>query len=133
MATEKNKAGRPRIYTLEYCTAEIQEIYSRLFGEDGAKYLTWQDLIRDKKYPRQCISEWRNEFSSDKIFSDTIKKIDSELEDRLFKGGLTGKYNGTLAIFGLKNNYGWKDKQEMNLGTGENSELSITINHAKKD
>lgn len=130
---EKNKGGRPKKYTLEYCTAEITEISDRLFGEDGAKYLTWQDLIRDKHYPRQCISEWRNAFSYDEKFSDTIKKIDSELEDRLFKGGLTGKYNGTLAIFGLKNNYGWKDKQDIGLGANDNNDISITINHAAKD
>ncbi len=110
------KVGRPEKYTIEFCLKEIKEISNRLFSdgeENKIKYFTWHDLVRDKEYPRQCISEWRAKFKDDKEFSDTIKRIESELENRLYKYALLNKVNPTMAIFGLKNNYGWKDKSEI--------------------
>jgi hypothetical protein len=111
------KTGRPEKYTIDFCLKEINEISKRLFSdgqEEGKiKYFTWHDLVRDKDYPRQQISEWRKKFVENKEFSDTIKKIESELENRLYKYALLNKINPTMAIFGLKNNYGWKDRTEI--------------------
>jgi hypothetical protein len=107
------KVGRPEKYTLEFCLSEIIEIHDRLFHDLKYQYITWHDLIKGKSYSRQRISEWRKEFDADIRFSDTIKKIDDELENRLYILGLKGKANAIMVIFGLKNNYGWKDKQEV--------------------
>ena len=47
---------------------------------------------------------------------DTIKKeIDGILESRVAERTFEGKGNSTYAIFHLKNNHGWKDKQEHDL------------------
>lgn len=111
-----NKGGRPPIYTLEYCLAEIKLLYERLSGdgkEGKIKYFTLHDLVCDRPYPRQEVSVWRNKYKDELEFSDTIKKIDAELENRLYKLALTNKVNTAVAIFGLKNNYSWKEKQEI--------------------
>lgn len=104
--------GRPEIYTLEYCLNEVKDILNLLAEDTGGTFITWHDLIKNKPYSRQRISEWREKFKDDTQFSDTIKKIDEELENRLVTAGLKNKMNPTIVIFSLKNNYGWKDKQE---------------------
>lgn len=104
--------GRPEIYTLKYCLDEVRDILNVLQGDAEGIYVTWHDLIKYKSYSRQRISEWREKFKDDNEFSDTIKKIDEELENRLVTAGLKNKMNATIVIFSLKNNYGWKDKQE---------------------
>jgi len=111
------KIGRPEKYTISFCLTEIREILARLEGDvattgRGWTYLTWHDLVKDRPYPRQRVSEWRNRFKDNEEFSDTIKKIESELENRLVKLGLKGTANTTMVIFMLKNNYKWVDKQE---------------------
>jgi len=105
--------GRSVKYTLEFCLNEIQGFLSILEGDEEWNYITWHDLVKSRPYPRQCISEWRTKFKDDEIFSDTIKKIEGELENRLFVMGLKNKANPTLVIFGLKNNYGWRDRTEV--------------------
>jgi hypothetical protein len=44
---------------------------------------------------------------------DTIKKeIDGILESRVAEKAMNNEVNSTFAIFMMKNNHGWKDKQE---------------------
>ena len=52
-------------------------------------------------------------YISEKFDFDTIKRVESILESRLVKAGLTGGSNPTMTIFTLKNNYDWKDKSEV--------------------
>ena len=118
--------GRPVKYDLAFCTKEIDSFWNTLQKDDKWIYITWHDLVVNRPYSRQRISEWREKFKDDAHFSDTIKKIESELENRLFKLGLKGKANATLVIFGLKNNYGWSDKQEIeHSGLPEKIEISV--------
>lgn len=108
--------GRSLKYDLAFCLKEIQGYWDILQKDDNSdkwQFITWHDLVKDKPYSRQRISEWREKFKEDEIFSDTIKKIENELENRILKLGLKGKANATLVIFSLKNNYNWKDKQEV--------------------
>ena len=51
---------------------------------------------------------------------DTIKKLSNKKEVELEKGGLTGKYNPTMAVFSLKQ-LGWKDRQEVEVGSNKDS------------
>lgn len=124
--------GRSEKYTIEFCLREIKQLLADLEQDDisrGGKWekITWHDLIKGKEYARQRISEWRKKFEDDEEFSDTIKKIENELENRLYKLGLKGKANPTLVIFGLKNNYGWKDEQKHDLTTdGEKINIIFT-------
>jgi hypothetical protein len=56
-------------------------------------------------------------------FIDTIKRAKDKVENSVEEGLLSGKYNATGAIFNLKNNYGWRDKQEVE----QSGELNNTI------
>lgn len=105
--------GQPEKYTREFCLVELESFLAVLKADEKKwTVLTWQDLVRERPYSRQRISEWRNRFVKDEEFSDTIKKIEFELENRLVKIGLRGQANATMVIFMLKNNYKWVDKQE---------------------
>ena len=61
-------------------------------------------------------------YEENDIFSDTIKrakqKIEEYVETRLFVSGIA-----TGVIFNLKNNFGWKDKQEIE----QNGEMNNTV------
>jgi hypothetical protein len=70
-------------------------------------------LFLGKDYSRQRFSEWANKFTDVPEISDTIKKIDEICETRLFSGALSGDHIPSVAIFGLKNNHGWKDRTEV--------------------
>lgn len=50
-------------------------------------------------------------------FFDTIKEAKSRCEEWVEQNALMGKANATFSIFNLKNNYGWKDKQETDITT----------------
>jgi uncharacterized protein (DUF2141 family) len=71
--------------------------------------------------------ETLNQYSKDEIFSDTIKqakeKIEKYLENELFRqqGQVTG------IIFNLKNNFGWKDKTEV-----ESTNTNINYSYEKE-
>jgi hypothetical protein len=46
-------------------------------------------------------------------FSDTIKRAKDYCHNYVENGVLNGKINPAAGIFNLKNNYGWKDKTEV--------------------
>lgn len=46
-------------------------------------------------------------------FSDTIKKAKNRIENWIEEHSLNGDLNPTVSIFNLKNNFGWKDKQQV--------------------
>lgn len=77
---------------------------------------------------------WKEKFSDDEVVFRTIKKIDTIFEERLFAKALKNEANATIAIFGLKNNHGWKDKQEVDHTTNGESlnNLKIEIVNASK-
>lgn len=57
--------------------------------------------------------------SLNKIFP-TIKKDFEQLQsDTIMQGGMLGKYNATMSIFGLKNWCGWSDSGSTNNKTDE--------------
>jgi len=52
------------------------------------------------------------DYLADKFDFDTVKRVESILESRLVKAGLSNETNSTMTIFTLKNNYKWTDKHE---------------------
>ena len=53
------------------------------------------------------------DYQNDPVFSSTVKKAKKRCENWVEEKSLTGEINPTAAIFNLKNNYGWKDKSEV--------------------
>lgn len=50
-------------------------------------------------------------------FFPTIKRAKTRIEASIEQGALMGIYNPTFSIFNMKNNFGWKDKQEVDTTT----------------
>jgi DNA-packaging protein gp3 len=57
--------------------------------------------------------ETLNDYSKKEEFSDTIKAAKIAIEAEKVEGATQGKYNATIVIFDLKNNFDWKDKTEV--------------------
>ena len=110
-----NVETKPTKYTRDFVIGELKEFLGRVKGDKEIIYI--KQLMAEKDYTYERFSEWRRKFSEDELndaeITHTIKKIHNILESRQFIGGLTGGHNPAVAIFGLKNNYGWKDKQEI--------------------
>jgi len=102
---------KPIIYTIEFIKEEVNGILKEILDNKEICYLG--EVFENKSYSRQRYSEWAKEFKENIEISDTIMKIHSILESRINIGGLKNKYNATMTIFNLKNNYNWKDKTEL--------------------
>lgn len=61
------------------------------------------------KTDRKTLYNYRSKDDFFPTIKDAMAKCEAALEKRALLGGL----NATMAIFSLKNNYGWVDKQEV--------------------
>ena len=108
-----NKEGRPLAFN---SVEELQEAVDHYFevdaymgeGDDRMYAPTMAGLALSCDVDRKTITNYANK---DEYFP-TIKraraKIEAHLEQRLYGNSVTG------VIFNLKNNFDWKDKQEIN-------------------
>lgn len=73
--------------------------------------------------------------SVNKYFPDIKKRLENMRSDIMMEGGLKGKYNPTMCIFGLKNWCGWKDKleAEATVNNGILDDLKECLKDAKED
>lgn len=111
LPTEVKKKTKPIIYTEEFVREEVTNILEEIVSNKEIVLLG--EVFEKKAYTRQRFSEWAEEFKNIKEISDTIKKVKDILEERVNMGGLKNKLNPTMTIFNLKNNYGWRDKTEV--------------------
>lgn len=125
-------AGRPLKYTPEQINKKIDQYIKSCWRK---KLDMYGNAIKDKETGEFVMEQYKPytltgfavfadtsretllEYENREEFLDSIKRIKdicySYAEDSLFVGK-----NPTGAIFNLKNNYGWKDKQEIET-TGE--------------
>ena len=150
----KRGRGRPRAYTPQQLEKGIQDYFnsititypvydSRKVGEDGEGKPIYEQIPRLNNNGKQIYKtdyhehpsftglaiylnvnkDTLTEYGNQADYSVTIKrakqKIENYLEDHLYGNNVTG------IIFNLKNNYGWKDKQEI--------DTTITINKGLED
>lgn len=99
-------------WTLEETLAMLEKIEEEAQNDD----CLWlgSALVKVGLY-RDIWDYWKDKFKKQESVFRTIKKIDQIFESKLFESALKGKVNGTVAIFGLKNNYEWKDKTEQDV------------------
>ncbi|MCR6516312.1 DNA-packaging protein [Clostridium sp. LY3-2] len=130
--TASNKGGRPLKFK---SPEELQEKVDEYFKwvEDKKKYPTISGLAYYLDTTRKTLLEYENCFENDRLssvddntkvkFINTIKRakarIEMEYEESLFY-----KNSSVGAIFTLKNNFGWVDKQEI---VQENREISVSL------
>lgn len=111
-------AGRPRKYNnIEEMEQTINKYFK--YCDENKKPYTVSGLANALDLTRQSLLNYEE---NDEFF-DTIKRAKSKIEqfaeECLFVGS-----NTAGVIFNLKNNYNWKDKQEIEA----NIESDVTIN-----
>jgi len=102
---------KPTIYTEDFVLKELNDMVSELMADKDI-YLMG-DLFETRAYHQTRYGEWAKKFEGNHEISLSIKRVKDILEYRLNKRGLDGKSNPAMTIFNLKNNYGWKDKTEV--------------------
>lgn len=99
--------GRPPKYKTP---EEMQMVIDDYFGKVGDKP-TMSGLALELGMSRQALCDYAKKDE----FLDTIKsarlRVEAALEQHLFSGSVAG------VIFNLKNNFGWKDKTEVEQNT----------------
>lgn len=106
MSDEKNKVGRPRLYSsVEDFESKVQEYRNKCLEADEP--ITWTGLCLYLGFSsRQSLDEYLKYPE----FSDSVKKaklmVEMEYEKALRKGNPSG------SIFALKN-FGWTDRSEV--------------------
>lgn len=115
-------------WTEETVLVELQAIQKE--AKKNTCHYLGTALSRRDLYP-QIWSDWKTKFKKSKQVSEAIKAIESKLESKLFEKALSGDVNTTAAIFGLKNNHGWTDKQETTL-KGDSNPVQIHV-HIDED
>ena len=99
--------GRPKAYTeVKTMQQKIDEYFKKCDYSNEPYTITGLCLSLD--ICRDTLSEYMKK----EEFSDTIKKAKLKVENYLEKHLITDS-STTGIIFNLKNNFGWKDKQEL--------------------
>ena len=108
-------AGRPTKYKEEYCQMLIDHM------EKGFSFNSFAGIIRVNT---DTLAEWRNKHKS---FSDAQKlgrALSSLFWEKMGMAGAAGRvpgFNAATWIFNMKNRFGWKDKQELDLSSKDGS------------
>lgn len=119
---------KPIIYTEEFVKKEVATLLEESKNEE---LLTIGRLFENKAYSSQRLSEWAEKFKNNDEISESIKKIKDIFLNRINDGALRGKFNPTMTIFNLKNNYNWKDKNETDITTKGESLNNMSYERAK--
>lgn len=100
------KAGRPLKFK---SVKELEEKIDDYFANESNLPWTITDLACWLDCDRKTLTNYENRDN----FFPTIKKAKTRIEASIEKQALLGNYNPTFAIFNMKNNFGWQDKQEI--------------------
>jgi hypothetical protein len=138
-------AGRyPKYQTLEELASKIDEYFNwcdkqcQVIKDDkGTKTIKKPYTISGLCLYLDITRETLCEYQKLEVFSDTIKKAKHKVENYVEENSLNGNLNPTVSIFNLKNNFGWKDKQEIeqlnvNLDKSDVEELKRKIAEYEK-
>jgi len=115
METEVNLGGKPLAFpTVESLQIAIDAYFLMCDTKDVPKPYTMSGLANALGVERQTIIN----YGKKEEYFATVKKaratVEQFAEEKLFGNSVTG------VIFNLKNNFGWKDGQDLNIGGQEN-------------
>lgn len=113
--------GRPKKYNSKEEMQKVIDEYFKICDEKGDPY-TITGLALALELDRRSLVN----YSKDDEFFSTIKKAKAKVEDYLEKKLLTGN-SATGIIFNLKNNFEWKDKQEVEVAQEKTFEVNIKV------
>lgn len=127
MATPRNKVGRPLAFKtakelkkvideyFSYCDNKTKEVHSEKLGDmimpDPQPY-TMSGLARRLGIDRDTLINYSKKENYSALIREARGRIHEDVETRLM-----ATRNEKGAIFNLKNNFGWKDKNETDITT----------------
>lgn len=123
---KKHPGGRPPKYSnVEDMSIKIEEYFNKC----DAINTKANKMIKPYTINSLCLhlsitNETLNQYELLPEFSETIKRAKKRVESFLEESMYTGRVNPVSAIFGLKNNFKWQDKQEI-----ESVNTNINKNH----
>ncbi len=107
MPTKKSAENKARTPKKRYTPEYVRELTARLWKWAEGKDSLWLgDFAAENKMSRQRLSEIA---AHDPGFAEAYEVAKQVQENRLFKIGLSKKYNASMPIFALKNVAGWRD------------------------
>lgn len=112
MKPEFNLYQKKKKYTAGFVYKELKS-FLRILAND--KSILYQgQLLKKKKYGKEKLAEWLQEYKEVKIIKETHQWIKSILETRAVEYGLllgnsNNRANSAFFIFFMKNAFGWKD------------------------
>lgn len=111
--------GRPRKYTKESFKKKV----NKYFEEKDNEPFTVTGLGIFLNLTRETMCQYEKQ----EDFSDTIKVAKEKIEDYCVKQAMKGNINTTMAIFNLKNNFGWRDTQHIEQKSEIKHDIDIDI------
>lgn len=109
----------------------MQEAIDRYFAdcdEKGKPYtITGLAIALDFEGRRSLIDYCDYKDENNKSFFNTIKRAKDIVEASIEENMIKGTYNPTASIFNLKNNFGWKDKTEVENSGEQNLNVNIKV------
>jgi hypothetical protein len=95
-------------------TKELQDIHGAIIADPTI--VVMGEVIESKPYSHQRVSEWVKTYGANhEIVGQLYEKIKSLLETRILSQAMKGRVKPLMAIFCLKNLYGYKDPAELEL------------------
>jgi len=139
MSKEKNKGGRPKELTvqqieeafekyLQDCASATEEVATAkgVVVVSKPEVPVWEYFVSVYlKMTREGMSHYESSPGYEQFF-DTIKRIKQHIYSCKVRAVGNGKGSTTGLIFDLKCNYGWRDKQEIDVNHG--GEIKVTMN-----
>ena len=122
MATPKNSVGKPLQFKSVEALKKKADAYFKKCDQNEKPY-TMSGLALALGCSRQTLVN----YSYKDEYVDTIKSYRAKIEAQLEEGLLTGRFNPTGAIFNLKNNYGWVDKQNIEADVDSNIQIRVDV------
>lgn len=115
----KNPVGRPPKFT---CPDTFDRLVESYFIQENKPWTVtgvalWLDINKDTLV----------EYGKKPQYSATVKRARERIEQQLEQMLLTQGTNTVGIIFNLKNNFGWKDKQEVDISSEKGFKVNIHI------
>lgn len=113
-------SGRPMKYKTK---EELQKVIDKYFMEcdRDKKPYTVTGLALALDLDRKALIT----YGEKEEFSNTIKKAKAKVERWLEENLVSGQGNATGIIFNLKNNYGYKDRQELDANVKQDIKVTL--------
>ena len=133
MAEHKHPGGRPnKFQDIDAFTEEIERYFKKCDQEERPYTVTGLAAALDTD--RSVIIDVENGKNGyNQQFSHAIKsakrKILSQQEERL----VSGKCNPAGLIFSMKNNYGWRDKVDLDVDQRNSGTIEIVFSNPRQE